>query len=164
MVALRFNAGKVWGNYVIALIGGLVVVVALGSLWDRAALTGGIAGLVAVAAMLFAGALKRSALREPILVLDASGITVGVPKIGTIPRADLRSAELKGIAWVTGRRLVLHYAGTAPKLGFMDKLNWGLQAKQRGELVFLSLGFLDQTDRPAGDVAAALALPATPSP
>lgn len=163
MTALRFNAGKVWGNYIFALVAGVVIVVVLGSLWDNAALTGGIAGLLGVAVMLVFGVVKRSRRRDPIIVIDDAGITVDLPKIGRIPRAAIRRAEIKGIPWVTGRRLVLVHEGTAPRLGFMDKLSWGAQARQRGDLVHLSLGFLDQTDLAAGEIAAALAraVPAT---
>lgn len=156
MVSFRFSAGKVWINYIVAVIGGIVIVVILGSLWNAAAFAGGIGGVIGVAVMLVLGAIRRGARREPILVVDEGGLEIGLPGLGRIPWARVHSAEVRGVPWVTGQRLVAEYAGRAPKIGFMDRLNWGVHAKQRGPRVRLTLGFLDQTDQSISGLKAAL--------
>ncbi|HEY7609077.1 MAG TPA: hypothetical protein VIF14_07585 [Alphaproteobacteria bacterium] len=157
MISLRYSQGKVWLNFLCAVIGGLVAVVVIGSLWDNAALIGGIAGIVAVVAMLLPGVIKRAARSEPILTIDRSGLVVNLLGIGAIPWAAVRATQLSGIPWVIGLRLTIEYAGTAPRSGFMDKLNWGIQAKQRGELVKLVIGFIDMTDQSTSEIKQALA-------
>lgn len=147
MTSVRYSAGKVWANFACAIVGGLVAVIVIGSLWDNAALFGGIGGIVAVLAMLLPGVIKRSARSEPILVIDSQGVTIDLLGIGTIPWSRIKSARISGIPWVTGQRLTLEYAGTAPKVGFMAKLNWGIQSKNLGEVARVSLGFIDLTDQ-----------------
>ncbi len=147
MISVRYKAGKVWANFVCAIVGGVVAVIVIGSLWERAALVGGFAAMVAVIVMLLPGVIKRSGRREPVVTIDGRGVSIDLNSIGTIPWSRIQSATITGIPWVIGQRLVLEYAGTAPKAGFMDKLNWGLMAKQRGEVVRLSLGFIDLTDQ-----------------
>ena len=157
MVSVRYVSGKVWLNFACAIAGGFVAVIVIGSLWERTALVGGIAGMIAVIAMLLPGVIKRGARAGPFLVIDGSGITVDLLGIGAIPWSQIRSTRLSGIPWVTGQRLAIEYAGTAPKVGFMAKLNWGLQAKQKGEVVRLTLGFIDLTDQSKQTLEGALA-------
>ena len=38
----------------------------------------------------------------------------------------------------------------------MDKVNWGFQAKQNGEVVRLTLGYINLTDQPKSTIKAAL--------
>ncbi len=156
MLSIRYVAGKVWLNFACAVVGGLVAVVVIGSLWDGTALVGGLAGMVAVIAMLLPGVIQRGTRSQPILSIDGRGVTVDLLGIGTIPWALLRAARIGGIAWVTGQRLVLEYAGAAPKVGFMSKLNWGLQSKQKGDTVRLSIGFIELTDQSKQKIEAAL--------
>jgi hypothetical protein len=147
MVRLTFNPAKVWTNYLLAVVAGIVVVIVLASVWRGGALAGGIGGIIGVAGMLLIGTIKRSARKEPVVILDAQGLSLGPIDTGVIPWRAIRSAEIKGVQWVTGQRLVIEYAGTAPRVRFMDKLNWGVQSKQRGEIARLTIGFLDQTNR-----------------
>ncbi len=156
MVAVRYSPGKVWANFVCAVLGGLVAVVVIGSVWETAALIGGIAGMVAVVIMLLPGVVRRSERREPFLTIDAKGVTVDLLGIGTIPWSQLKGARISGIPWVTGQRLVLEYTGAAPKVGFKDKLNWGIQARQRGQATRLTIGFIDMTDQSKSRLEAAL--------
>ena len=67
-----------------------------------------------------------------------------------------RSAQITGSAWLAGRRLSVTYEGTAPKAGLWDKLNWGVYPKQKGDLVQLRLGYIEQTDQPKYAIEAAL--------
>lgn len=147
MTSVRYSAGKVWANFACAVAGGIVAVVIIGALWQGAALVGGIAGMIAVIAMLLPGVIKRATRAEPFLVFDRNGVTVDLLGIGTIPWSHIKSARLSGIPWVTGQRLTLEYAGTAPKAGFMAKLNWGIQSKNIGDTARLSMGFLELTDQ-----------------
>lgn len=147
MLSVRYAGGKVMLNFACAIIGGIVAVVVIGSLWDRTALVGGVAGMVAVVAMLLPGAIKRASRQEPFLTMDGRGVTVDLLGIGTIPWSRIRSTRISGIPWVIGLRLTLEYVGTKPKVGFMDKLNWGVQAKQVGDVVRLTIGFMDMTDQ-----------------
>lgn len=156
MLSVRYVAGKVWLNFACALAGGLVAVIVIGSLWAGTVFVGGLAGMVAVVAMLLPGVIQRGARAEPILAIDGRGVTIDLLGIGTIPWARLRSARIGGIAWVTGQRLALEYAGTAPKVGFMAKLNWGIQSKQKGDTARLSIGFIDLTDQSKQNIEAAL--------
>ena len=156
MISVRYNSGKVWANFACAIVGGLVAVIVIGSLWDNTALIGGIAGIIAVVAMLLPGVIKRSARAEPILSVDGHGVTVDLLGIGTVPWSQIRSTRISGVPWVTGQRLVIEYAGTAPKVGFMAKLNWGIQAKQKGEVVRLTMGFIDLTDQSKNSLEGAL--------
>ena len=152
MHTLRFSAAKVWANYLLAIAAAVVVVIVLTLLWDRTVMVGGIGGIVAVTGMLLVGTIKRSSKQDPVLVVGQAGLEVGVLDIGRIPWSAVQSARIAGMPWVNGQRLVLEYTGTAPKVGFMDKLNWGIYAKQKGPLVRLTLGFLDQTDQSISDV------------
>jgi hypothetical protein len=147
VISVRYSAGKVWANFACAIVAGLVAVFVIGSLWDGSALIGGLTAMVVVVVMLLPGVLKRAARSEPVVTIDGRGVTIDLHRIGTISWSQIRGATIKGIAWVTGQRLIVEYAGTAPKLGVMDKLNWGLMAKQRGEVVKLSIGFIDLTDQ-----------------
>jgi len=147
MTSVRYSAGKIWANFACAIVGGLVVVIVIGSLWQGAALIGGIAGMITVVVMLLPGVIKRSSRAEPFLVIDGRGVTVDLLGIGTIPWSQIKSARISGIPWVTGQRLTLEYAGTAPKAGFMAKLNWGIQSKNKGDTARVSIGFLDLTDQ-----------------
>jgi hypothetical protein len=156
MLSVRYVAGKVWLNFICAIVGGLVAVIVIGSLWDRTALIGGFAGMIAVLALLLPGAIQRTTRTQPILAIDGRGVTVELLGVGTIPWAQLRSSRIGGVPWVTGQRLVLEYTGTAPKVGFMSKLNWGMQSKQRGDTARLTIGFIEQTDQPKQAVEAAL--------
>ena len=155
-MTVRYVTGKVWLNFACAIVGGLVAVIVIGSLWAGTALVGGLAGMVAVIAMLLPGVIQRGTRSQPILSIDGRGVTVDLPGIGTIPWAQLRAARIGGIAWVTGQRLVLEYAGAAPKVGFISKLNWGLQSKQKGDTARLSIGFIDLTDQSKQKIEAAL--------
>lgn len=156
MLSVRYVAGKIWLNFACAVIGGLIAVVIVGLLWDRAALIGGIAGMVAVVAMLLPGIIKRTARLEPFLVIDGRGVTVDLLDIGLIPWDRIRSSRISGIPWVTGLRLVLEYAGAAPKVGLGAKLGLGLQAKQKGDVARLTVGFMDLTDQTKPAIEAAL--------
>ena len=156
MVNVRYAGGKVMLNFACAIIGGIVAVVVNGSLWDRTALVGGIAGMVAVVAMLLPGAIKRASRQAPFLTIDGRGVTVDLLGIGTIPWSRIRSTRISGIPWVIGLRLTLEYVGTKPKVGFMAKLNWGVQAKQVGDGVRLTIGFMDMTDESKLELESAL--------
>jgi hypothetical protein len=156
VLKIRYAGGKVLVNFACAIIGGIVAVVVIGSLWDRTALVGGVAGMVVVVAMLLPGAIKRSSRQEPFLTIDGRGVTVDLLGIGTIPWGQIRSTRISGIPWVIGLRLTLEYAGTKPKVGFIDKLNWGVQAKQVGEVVRLTIGFIDMTDQSKQAIEGAL--------
>lgn len=147
MTSVRYSAGKIWANFACAIAGGLVAVIVLGSLWHNSALIGGIAGMITVLIMLLPGVIKRSARTEPFLVIDGRGVTIDLLGIGTIPWSQIKSARISGIPWVTGQRLILEYAGTGPKAGFMAKLNWGIQSKNKGDMARVSVGFLDLTDQ-----------------
>src|SRR5690242_122424 len=111
MISVRYRAGKIWVNFACAFVGGLVAVIVIGSLWNTAAHMGGIAGLVAVIAMLLPGVIKRSARAEPFLTIDGRGVTIPLLEIGTIPWSQIRSTRITGVPWVTGQRLILEYAG-----------------------------------------------------
>jgi len=156
MLAIRYSPSKVWLNFACALVGGLIAILVVGSLFERPALIGGLAGLVAVVLMLLAGVVKRAGRAEPFVTIDDRGITVDLLEIGTIPWNLIRRASITGVAWVTSLRLVVEYTGTAPKAGFMAKLNYGIQAKQQGEVARLSIGFIDLTDQSRTAVEAAL--------
>ncbi len=156
MISVRYRTGKVWVNFVCAFVGGLVIVIALGAIIGSSARVGGIAGLVAVLVMLLPGVIKRGARAEPVLTIGDDGGTVHLLDVGTIPWRGIRAARVTGVPWVTGQRLILEYAGTPPKVGFGAKLNWGIQAKQTGDMVRLTLGFLDLTDQSKSNLEAAL--------
>ena len=156
MTSVRYSAGKIWLNFACAIAGGLVVVIVLGSLWHNTALVGGLAGMITVLIMLLPGVIKRSARAEPFLVIDGRGVTVDLLDIGTIPWSRITSARISGIPWVTGQRLTLEYSGTAPKVGFMAKLNWGVQSKTKGDTARLSIGFIDLTDQSKQEIEGAL--------
>jgi hypothetical protein len=164
MVSLRYSKSKVWLNFVVAAICGLIAVIVIGSLWDGAALAGGIAGVIAVVVILLPGVIKRAARSEPILTIDRNGLVVHLLGIGAIPWARLRDARIAGIPWVTGQRLIIEYGGTAPKALFKDKLSWGIQAKQRGAMVRLTIGFIDMTDQSISALKAALDRSGTGAP
>ena len=85
MISVRYNAGKVWANFVCAIVGDLVAVFVIGSLWDRTALVGGLAAMVVVLVMLLPGVIKRSARREPVITIDGRGVSIDLNRIGTIP-------------------------------------------------------------------------------
>lgn len=157
MLNVRYAGGKVLVNFACAVIGGIVAVVVIGTLWDRTALVGGVAAMVAVVAMLLPGAIKRSSRQAPFLTIDSRGVMVDLLGIGTIPWGQIRSTRISGIPWVIGLRLTLEYVGTKPKVGFMDKLNWGLQARQVGDVVRLTIGFIDMTDQSKSALEEALA-------
>jgi hypothetical protein len=157
MIEVRYVPGKVWLNFGCAVAGGIIAVIVIGALWAGTALVGGIAGMVAVVALLFPGVVKRSSRAEPALTIDGRGVTVHLLDVGTIPWSEIRSTRIAGIPWVTGQRLVLEYAGTAPKLGFMAKLNYGMQAKRVGEVARLTIGFIDLTDQSKQVIEASLA-------
>jgi len=165
MLALRYSAGKVWANYAFAIAGGIVGVFVIGSLWSASALAGGLGGIAAVAIMLLLGCLKRAAKRDPIVVVDDRGITIGLEKFGTIPWSTIRRAEVRGLAWVIGARLVVEYEGQAPKSTFGDKLNWAVQSKQSGAIARVSINLMELTDQPISALKAAInrANPATAS-
>lgn len=156
MLALRYAARKTWINFACAIVGGLVAVVVIGSLWDNAALMGGIAALVVVAIMLLPGVIKRAGRQEPMITIDDKGISVHPIGIGTIPWSQVLSAKLAGIPWVIGQRLVVEYKGVLPKVGFMDKLNWGINVRKRAEGAKLLVGFIDMTDQPKRAIETAL--------
>jgi hypothetical protein len=157
MISVRYSAGKSWANFACAIAGGLVVVIVLGLLLQGGVLVGGIVGLIAVLVMLLPGVVKRSSRQEPFLTVDGRGITVAVAGVGTLPWSQIKGTRFAGVPWVTGLRLVVDYAGPRPKLGFMDKLNWAVYAKQKGESVSISIGFLELTDQSREAVAGALA-------
>jgi len=156
MVEVRYVPGKVWLNFGCAVAGGILAVIVIGLLWAGTALVGGIAGMVAVVAMLFPGVVKRSSRSEPALTIDGRGVTVHLLDVGTIPWSQIRSTRIAGVPWVTGQRLVLEYAGTAPKVGFMAKLNFGMRAKQKGEVAMLTVGFIDLTDQSKNTIETSL--------
>ncbi len=155
MLSLRYSAGKIWANFAVAIVGGLVLVVIIGALW-KGALVGGLSGIVGVGVMLGIGCVKRSGLREPIVVVDERGITIGLPKFGTIPWAAIRSAEVRGIPWVTSARLVIDYEGQAVKASFGDKLYWIVQTRQIGPRARLSIGCMELTDQPISALKSAI--------
>lgn len=157
MISVRYSAGKSWANFACAIAGGLVVVIVLGSLLKGGVLLGGIAGLIAVLVMLLPGVVKRSSRQEPFLTVDRNGITIAVAGVGTLPWSQIKSTRFAGVPWVTGLRLIIDYAGPRPKLGFMDKLNWAVYAKQKGESVIISIGFLELTDQSKEAISSALA-------
>ena len=157
MIELRYVPSKVWLNFACAIAGGIIAVIVIGSLWSGTALVGGIAGMCAVVAMLLPGVIKRGARAAPALTFDNRGVTVHLLDIGAIPWSQIRSTRISGIPWVTGQRLVLEYAGTAPKVGFMAKMNYGMQAKQAGEMARLTIGFIDLTDQSKQTIESALA-------
>jgi hypothetical protein len=164
MTSIRYVPGKVWGIYLLALAVGVVVLIILNTLWSRGGvLPGGIGALVAFVGMLTPGVIKRSSRTAPIVTIDARGITVDLPGFGTLPWETIRSAQITGSAWLAGRRLTILYAGTAPKSGLWDKLNWGVYTKQRGDLVQLRLGYIEQTDQPKSVIDAALSKAAAPA-
>jgi hypothetical protein len=156
MLEVRYVGSKVWLNFACALVGGIVAVIVIGSLWAGTALIGGIAGMVAVVAMLLPGVVKRGACAEPILTIDRNGVTVALLDVGLIPWSRIQSTRISGMAWVTGQRLVLEYTGAAPKVGFGAKLSWGMQAKQVGETARLTIGFIDLTDQSKQEIEEAL--------
>ncbi len=156
MMSVRYVPTKVWTNYLCAAGGGAIAVVVIGALWSGGALIGGVAGMIAVIGILLPGVIKRGSRPEPILTVDGRGIAVDLLGIGLIPRERIRSAQIAGIPWVTGQRLVVEYSGSAPKVGFKDKLNWGIQAKQKGELARLTIGFIDLTDQSKTTIEGAL--------
>ena len=147
MIEVRYVASKIWLNFACAIAGGIIAVAVIGTLWQGTALVGGIAGMIAVVAMLLPGVIKRAARTEPFLTIGGQGVTIGLLDVGTISWGRIQSTRISGVAWVTGQRLVIEYTGTAPKVGFMSKLNWGMQAKQKGEVARLTIGFIDMTDQ-----------------
>lgn len=156
MLSLRYSPGKIWANYVLAMAAGIVVVILLMALWDRSVLAGGIGGLLGVGVLLFIGCVKRSSLKEPILVVDGRGITIGLPKFGTIPWSAIKSARITGLPWVTSARLIVEYSGQAPKFGFLEKFFWFVQTKQKGPAARVSIAAIELTDRPLSQVKAAI--------
>lgn len=157
MTSIRYVPGRIWLIYFALVAFGVAIVVIL-NLVDRrgSLLPGGIGALAALTVMLLPGAIKRSSRRDPFVVIDDRGITVDVLDIGTIDWKRIRSAELAGSPWVNGRKIVIEYSGAAPKIGTMQRLNWGIFAKQKGELVRLTVGYIDQTDQPKSVIEAAL--------
>ena len=157
MTSIRYVPGRIWLTYAALVAFGVVLVIVLNTV-DRGSslLPGGIGALTALTVMLLPGALKRSAKREPIIVIDGRGITIDVPGLETIGWDRIRSAQLAGSAWISGRKIILEYSGTAPKLGMMQRLNWGLFAKQSGDRVKLTIGYIEQTDQPISVLEAAL--------
>lgn len=135
---------------------GVVIVIVLDSLWSKSALPGGIGVLLAVAGMLLPGTIKGGSRAEPIVVTDQRGVTIDLPRIGTIPWDRIRSAKIDGSAWWSGQRLIIEYTGTAPEVRSMDRVNWGFKAQQNGEVVRLTLGYVAQTDQPKSTIEAAL--------
>ena len=157
MLALRYSPGKIWANFILAMVAGIVIVFVLSALWDRTVIVGGICGVIGVGIMLFIGCVKRSGMREPILVVDGRGITIGLPKFGTIPWSSIRSTEIKGIPWFTSARLLVEVVGQLPKATFGEKLNWLIQTKQKGESARFQIAAIELTDRPLSALRAAIA-------
>ncbi len=147
MISVRYNAGKTWANFGCAIAGGIIAVVVISALLRGGAMVGGIAGMIAVLIMLLPGVIKRSTRTEPILTVDQRGVTIEVAGVGPIPWSQIKETRFAGIPWVNGLRLVVTYAGTRPKIGFMDKLNWAVYAKQKGDTVTLAIGLLELTDQ-----------------
>lgn len=156
MTSVRYSAGKVWANFACAVAGGTIAVVIIGTLLRGAALVGGIAGMIVVVVMLLPGVIKRASRAEPFLVFDRKGVTIDLLGIGTIPWSLIKSARISGMPWVTGQRLTLEYAGTAPKAGFMAKLNWGIQSKNVNGTARVSVSFLELTDQSKQAIEGAL--------
>jgi hypothetical protein len=156
MLEVRYVAGKVILNFVCAIVGGAIAVAVIASLWQGAATIGGITGMVVVLVMLLPGVIKRAARLEPILVMDGRGVAVQLLNIGTIAWNQIKFTRISGVPWVTGQRLMIEYSGPAPKVGFWAKLNWGIQSKQRGDAVRLSIGFVDLTNQSKHAIEAAL--------
>jgi hypothetical protein len=156
MTSIRYVPGKIWMNFLIAVAGGVAIVIVLNALWTRTALPGGIGGLVAVVAMLLPGVIKRGARTEPIVTIDGRGVTIELLGVGTIPWDRIRSARIVGKAWWTGQRLMIEYTGQAPRARFWDKLNWGFHAKQNGEVAIIAIGYINMTDQPKSTIETAL--------
>ena len=157
MTSLRYVPGKIWLTYAALVALGIALVIALNFIDRRGGLLpGGIGALTALTVMLLPGAIQRSGRRDPVVVIDGRGITIDVLGIGTIGRDRIRSARLVGSPWVNGRKIVVEYLGTAPKLGAMQRINWGIFAKQKGEIVKMTIGYIDQTDQSKQTVEAAL--------
>jgi hypothetical protein len=156
MISVRYSAGKNWASFACAIAGGLVVVIVLGALLQGGVLVGGIVGFIAVLVMLLPGVVKRASRQEPFLIIDSRGVTIDVAGVGTIAWSQIKGTRFAGVPWVTGQRLVIDYTGTRPKLGFMDKLSWAVYAKPKGEIVTLSIGFLELTDQSKEAIGSAL--------
>lgn len=157
MTSIRYVPGRIWLTYAALVVLGVVLVIVLNIIDRRGSLLpGGIGALTALTVMLLPGAIQRSARREPVVVIDDRGITIEVLGIGTIGWDRIRSAQLAGSPWVAGRKIIIEYSGTAPKLGMMQRLNWGIFAKQKGDMVKLTIGYIEQTDQPKSVLDAAL--------
>lgn len=157
MTSIRYVPGRIWLTYAALVALGVVIVIVLNVIDRRGSLLpGGIGALTALTVMLLPGAIQRSSRREPVVVIDDRGITIDVLGIGTIGWDRIRSAQLTGSPWVNGRKIIIEYSGTAPKLGMMQRLNWGIFAKQQGELVKMTIGYIDQTDQPKSILEEAL--------
>jgi len=157
MLAVRYSPGKIWANFALAMVAGIVIVFVLSALWDRTVMVGGFCGVAGVGIMLLIGCIKRSSMREPILTVDGRGITVGLPKFGLIPWSSIRSTEIKGVPWFTSARLVIEVDGQLPKATFGEKLNWLIQTKQKGETARLQIAAVELTDQPVSAIKAAIA-------
>jgi hypothetical protein len=157
MLALRYSPGKIWANFALAMVAGIVIVFVLSALWDRTVIVGGLCGVLGVGIMLFIGCIKRSGMREPILIVDGRGITIGLAKFGTIPWSSIQSTALKGIPWFTSVRLVIEVDGQVPKASFGEKLNWLIQTRQKGESARVQIAALELTDQPVAALQATLA-------
>ena len=157
MTSIRYVPGRIWLTYAALVALGVVIVIVL-NLIDRrgSLLPGGIGALTALTVMLLPGAIQRSSRREPVIVIDDRGITIDVLGIGTIGWDRIRSAQLVGSPWVNGRKIVIEYSGMSPKLGMMQRLNWGIFAKQKGEMVRMTIGYIEQTDQPKSTLVTAL--------
>lgn len=157
MTSIRYVPGRIWLTYAALVALGVVIVIVLNVIDRRGSLLpGGIGALTALTVMLLPGAIKRSSRREPVVVIDDRGITLDVLGIGTIGWDRIRSARLVGSPWVNGRKIVIEYSGTAPKLGRMQRLNWGIFAKQNGDMTKLTVGYVEQTDQSKSSIEAAL--------
>ncbi len=157
MTSIRYVPGRIWLTYAALVALGVAIVIVLNVIDRRGGLLpGGIGALTALTVMLLPGAIKRSSRREPVIVIDDRGITIDVLGIGTIGWDRIHSAQLGGSPWLNGRKIIVEYRGTAPKLGIMQRLNWGIFAKQRGEAVRMTIGYIEQTDQSRSTVEAAL--------
>lgn len=157
MTSIRYVPGKIWLTYAGLVALGIVIVIALNVIDRRGSLLpGGIGALTALTVMLLPGAIKRSSRREPVVIIDDRGITIDVLGIGTIGWDRIRLARLVGSPWVNGRKIIIEYIGAAPKLGMMQRLNWGIFAKPKGEMTKMTVGYIEQTDQSKLSIEAAL--------
>lgn len=157
MTSLRYVPRRIWLTYAALVALGIAIVIVLNVIDRRGSLLpGGIGALAALIVMLLPGAIKRSSRREPVVIIDDRGITIDVLGIGTIGWDRIRSAGLAGSPWVNGRKIVIEYSGTAPKIGMMQRLNWGIFAKQKGEAARMTIGYIEQTDQTKSTIMATL--------